>query len=70
MPDNADAETVAAILARKKATIKYAALSPGSPSWDDIAGETWKSIKRKARRRVTGYTTFRKLLSDKRFDRR
>ena len=70
MPENADSETVARILKRKKGTIKYAPLSPGSPSWGDIAGETWKSIKRKARRRVTGYTTFRKLLLDRRFDRK
>ena len=70
MPDNLETETVAEILARKKGTIKYAPLPPGSPSWDDIAGETWKSIRQKARRRATGYTTFKKLLLDSRFDRR
>lgn len=68
MPENDDNETVAEILKRKKATIKQAPLDPGSPSWADILGETWRSIKRKARQRKTGYRTFRKLLTDGRFD--
>lgn len=68
MPDNAAAETVADILKRKRGTIRQAPLDPGSPSWDDILGETWRSIKRKARQRKTGYRTFRKLLTDGRFD--
>ena len=68
MPENDDNETVAEILKRKKAAIKQAPLAPGSPSWDDILGETWRSIKRKARQRKTGYRTFRKLLTDGRFD--
>lgn len=68
MPDNDDAETVADILRRKKGSIKQAPLDPGSPSWDDIRGETWKTVKRKARQRKTGYHTFRKLLIDQRFD--
>ncbi len=70
MPDNHDDETVADILARKLGKIRQAPLDPGSPSWDDILGETWKSIKRKAARRTPGYRTFRKLLTDGRFDRR
>ncbi len=68
MPDNAENETVAEILKRKLGKIKNASLDPGSPSWDEIRGETWASIKRKARQRKTGYHTFRKLLSDPRFD--
>ena len=68
MPDNDDNETVEDILKRKKGTIKQAPLEPGSPSWDDILGETWRSIKRKARQRKKGYRTFRKLLIDGRFD--
>ena len=70
MPENADTETVAAILTRKLGKIKQAPLDPGSPSWDDIKGETWATIKRKAKRRVTGYHTFRKLLTDGRFDKK
>jgi len=68
MPTNNDNETVADILKRKVGRIKQARLDPGSPSWDDIRSETWASIKRKARHRKTGYQTFRKLLSDPRFD--
>lgn len=70
MPDNDDAETVADILRRKLGSIKQAPLDPGSPSWDDIRGETWQAIKRKARQRKTGYHTFRKLLIDRRFDKK
>lgn len=69
MPENLDSETVADILARKLGKIRQAPLEPGSPSWDDILGETWQSIKRKAKARRTGYRTFRKLLTDGRFDR-
>jgi hypothetical protein len=68
MPENDDNETVADILKRKLGKIRQAPLDPGSPSWDDILGETWQSIKRKARQRKTGYRTFRKLLTDGRFD--
>jgi hypothetical protein len=68
MPDNDDDETVASILLRKLGKIKYAPLPKGAPSWDEIAGETWRDIKRKARRRQRGYGTFKKLLTDVRFD--
>lgn len=64
MPENGDDETVADILARKLGKIRRAPLDPGYPSWDDILGETWRSIKRKARQRKTGYRTFHKLLTD------
>lgn len=70
MPKNDDHETVADILTLKLGTIKQAPLEPGSPSWDDIAGETWRTIKQKARRRRTDYRTFRKLLTDRRFDKK
>ena len=70
MPENNDNETVADILKRKIGKIKQCPLDPGSPSWDDIAGEKWRSIKRKARQRKTGYATFRKLLTDGRFDKK
>ena len=68
MPKNRDSETVWEILTRKLAKIRAAPLDKGSPSWDDIAGETWKTIRQKARRRVTGYRTFKKLLTCGRFD--
>ncbi len=68
MPDNADTETVAEILTRKLGSIKSAPLPPGSPSWDDIAGETWQVIRRRAQQRLPGYGTFKKLLTSKRFD--
>jgi hypothetical protein len=68
MPENDDNETVDDILKRKKGTIKQAPLEPGSPSWGDIRGETWRSINRKARQRKKGYRTFRKLLTDSDYD--
>lgn len=68
MPDNDDNETVAEILKRKRGAIRQAPLPPGSPSWDDILGETWKSVKRKAQQRKRGYGKFHKLLTDGRFD--
>jgi hypothetical protein len=70
VPDNDDTETVADILKRKKGSIKQAPLDPGSPTWDDIMGETWQSVKRKARQRKPGYKTFHKLLTDGRFDKK
>ena len=70
MPANDDNETVANILKRKLGMIRQAPLDPGSPSWDDILGETWRSIQRKARQRKTGYRTFHKLLTDGRFDKK
>jgi hypothetical protein len=68
MPTNDDRETVASILLRKVASIKQAPLPVGSPSWDDILEETWRDIKRKAKRKRTGDRVFRKLLTDTRFD--
>jgi len=65
---NLDDETVSEILTRKKGTMRQAPLGVGSPSWDDILNETWADIKDKARRRVPGYKTFRKLLSDSEYD--
>lgn len=64
MPTNGENETVRQILRRKKGTIKEPGLERGSPSWDEILDETWAEIKEKAARRVPGYKTFRKLLSD------
>lgn len=69
MAANADTETVADILARKKGSVRQAPLEAGSPSWEEIQGLTWAEIKDRARKRVTGYKTFRKLLSDSEYDR-
>ena len=67
MADNTG-KTVREILRGKRASIKQAALDPGSPSWDDIMDEFWEEIVRRATRRERGYRTIKKLLSDKRFD--
>jgi hypothetical protein len=68
MADN-KGKTVHEILRGKHASIKQAPLDPGSPGWDDIMDELWEDIVHKAGRREHGYQTFKKLLSDKRFDR-
>jgi hypothetical protein len=58
MASNSDDETVADILKRKKASVRQAALEPGSPSWDEVL-----------LRRMAGYKTLRKLLSDSEYNR-
>ncbi len=63
MPDNAG-KTVAEILTTKKASIKYARLPKGSPSWDQIMELSWEEVNGRAKRRLRGYQTIRKLLSD------
>ena len=67
MANNAG-KTVEEILKTKKASVKYARLPTGSPSWDDILQEKWEEIIKRARRRETGYKTIRKLLSDSEYD--
>jgi hypothetical protein len=57
-------KTVAEILKGKKGDIKQAPLPSGSPSWDEILQLTWEEIDARAKRRVPGYGTIRKLLSD------
>lgn len=69
MAGNSNDETVADILKRKKASIRQAALEPGSPSWDEVLDLTWAEIKERARRRMAGYKTLRKLLSDSEYNR-
>jgi hypothetical protein len=61
-------KTVAEILKGKKASCKNARLPKGSPSWDDILDLSWEEIDERARRRLPGYKTFRKLLSDPEYD--
>ena len=68
MPANDPDETVKEILKRKKANIQQAKLQPGSPEWSDIVDTLWKDIEKGSQERKVGYQTFRKLLTDKRFD--
>jgi hypothetical protein len=61
-------QTVAAILRRKKASIKQARLPTGSPDWDAFMQMTWEQIEAGARANRPGFKVVRKLLTDKRFD--
>jgi len=71
MPKHKNAgKTVAEILKDKKGAIKTCPLDPGSPSWDDIMALTWEEIEENARLREPGFHTFRKLLTDGRFDKK
>lgn len=66
--NNLPAETVLQILRRKVASIKQAPLPSGSPSWDDIMYMTWAELVESKDRGETGFKTFHKLLTNKRFD--
>jgi len=68
MPTNDPGETVAQILRRKLSTIKQTPPPPGSPSWDDILHLTWAGVEAAKKRGEPGFKVFRKLLTDKRFD--
>jgi hypothetical protein len=68
-PARAD-PTVGEILKRKKGSILRAPLPPGSPDWDDIRTERMSDVASKASQNVPGYKAIRKLLSDRRFDKR
>jgi hypothetical protein len=61
-------KTVAEILKMKQASIKQTPLEADSPSWDDILHLTWEEIEQKAKQREPGFQTFRKLLTNKRFN--
>ena len=61
-------KTVAQILRGKRGSIKTARLDRGSPSWDDIMNMTWEELEECKDRGETGFRTFHKLLSDKRFN--
>ena len=52
----------------KKASVKDAALEPGSASWDDIMELTWEEVQAKAKRNVPGFKTIKKLLGSKEYD--
>jgi hypothetical protein len=62
-------QTVREILGRKKASIRQAPLDPGSPSWDHILDLTWEELVRRAKARVPGYKTLKKLLSQGEYNR-
>jgi hypothetical protein len=68
MPHPFAGKTVEEILEDKKASIRTPPLDPGSPSWDDILYLTWEEIDKRSRRRDIGFQTFRKLLTDRRFN--
>jgi hypothetical protein len=68
MPRSYSGKTVAEILKVKKASIKDAALDPGSPSWDDVLHLTWEEIQDRAKRRLPGYKTIKKLLGSREYD--
>lgn len=61
-------KTVAEILRWKKASIKQAALDPGSPSWDDILELTFEELTEKAKRNEPGCKTLKKLLGKREYD--
>jgi hypothetical protein len=61
-------KTVREILTGKRAAIRRAPLDPGSPSWDDILDMTWEELEERAQKREPGFRTFRKLLTDGRFN--
>lgn len=65
--DNAG-KTVREILIGKKGTIKDARLGPGSPSWDEVLEVPWEEIVRRAKARVRGDKTIKKLLTDGDYD--
>lgn len=61
-------KTVGEILQEKQGSIKNAPLEKGSPSWDDIFDLTWEEVDERAERGETGFRTFRKLLTRKRYN--
>ena len=63
-----EGKTVEEILKGKRGSIKDAPLPEGAPSWDEILKKTWEEIEKGAREREPGYDVFRKLLTDRRFN--
>jgi hypothetical protein len=61
-------KTVREILKGKRAAIRQAPLKPGAPSWDDILDMPWEEVEERAKKQEPGFRTFRKLLTDGRFD--
>jgi hypothetical protein len=61
-------KTVREILRGRQASIRDVALSPGSPPWDDVLDLTWEELTERAKRRVPGYKTIKKLLGAREYD--
>jgi hypothetical protein len=61
-------KTVAEIRKGKKASIQNAPLPKAAPSWDDILNLPWEEIVTRAKPRVPGFQTLRKLHSDPEYD--
>ena len=66
--EEGEGKTVREILGAKKASIRDAPLPPGSPPWDDVLDLTWEELTERAKRRVPGYKTIKKLLGAKEYD--
>jgi RHS repeat-associated protein len=62
--------TVADVLKGKQGSITNAPLPEGSPSWDDVRGQTMDEIDKAAKAGKIGYKTIKKLLNDKRFNKK
>lgn len=58
---------ISEILKARIGSIVRAPLEPGSPSWDEIRTMTWGQIEEGAKAGKPGYSTIRKLLTDRRF---
>jgi hypothetical protein len=61
-------KTVLEILKDKLGRIKNAPLDEDSPSWDAILHLAWEEIEERADRKEPGFSTFKKLLEQKRFN--
>ena len=68
VPGSLAGKTVAEILKAKLGSIKNAPLPPGSPSWNQILEMTWEEIVLGAKAGKPGFSTFKKLLQDGRFN--
>lgn len=62
-------KSVRAILRGKQGRIRRVRLPRGAPSWDDILDLAWEEVEEEARMRTPGFATFRKLLTDREYDR-
>jgi RHS repeat-associated protein len=58
------------ILRTKFGSIKDAELPEGSPNWNNIMNIRWEEVVRRAQGNETGWGTIKKLLTDKRWDRK
>jgi RHS repeat-associated protein len=66
----AEGKTVGDILEGKKGSIKNAELPSGSPSWDSLLDTPMSEIEKLAKAGKPGFKTIKKLLTDKRFNKK